>query len=163
MIADKDKWIEDSVARETAGARKRVVDPEAAVQQAQDDTMNDDIAGLRSTDPDKTFERKLIAIGENLRNLASSDRGDDGEGENNAESGQVKPSGDDEPGWVMGTITKTVQQSMQTLRQKQMKLDELTQPWWHDAADYFCERDEKYGTSELRVPPVVQLQPNDDA
>jgi hypothetical protein len=36
-------------------------------------------------------------------------------------------SEDDEPGWVMGTITKTVQQHMERFRQKQMKIDELTQ------------------------------------
>jgi len=43
-----------------------------------------------------------------------------------------------------------------------MKLDELTQPGWEDAADYFHEQDEKYGTSELRVPAVIQPQTNDD-
>jgi len=44
-----------------------------------------------------------------------------------------------------------------------MKLDELTQPGWEDAADYFHERDKQYGTTELRVPAVVQPQTNDDA
>jgi len=44
-----------------------------------------------------------------------------------------------------------------------MKFDQLTQPGWEDAADYFRERDKKYGTSELRVPAVVQPQTNDDA
>jgi hypothetical protein len=71
-------------------------------------------------------------------------------------------SEDDEPGWVMGTITTTVQQHMGRFRQKQMKLDELTKPGWQDAADYFHERDKKYGTTEIRVPAVFQLQKNDD-
>ena len=44
-----------------------------------------------------------------------------------------------------------------------MRLNELTQPGWEDAADLFRERDQKYGTSGLRVPAVVQLQTNDDA
>jgi hypothetical protein len=52
----------------------------------------------------------------------------------------------------MGTITKTVQQRMERFRQKQMKLDELTQPGWEDPAYYFRERYKKYGTTELRVP-----------
>jgi len=52
---------------------------------------------------------------------------------------------------------------MERFRQKQMKFDELTQPGWEDAADYFRERDEKCGTSELRVPAVVQQRTNDDA
>jgi hypothetical protein len=39
----------------------------------------------------------------------------------------------------MGTISKMVQQRMESFRQKQMKLDELTQPRWEDAADYFRE------------------------
>ena len=62
----------------------------------------------------------------------------------------------------MGTITKTVQQRMERFRQKQMKFDELTQPGWEDAADFFCERDEKSGTTKLRVPAVVQQRTNDD-
>jgi hypothetical protein len=44
-----------------------------------------------------------------------------------------------------------------------MKLDKLTQPAWEDAADYFSERYKKYGTSELRVPAVSQLEMDDDA
>jgi len=46
-------------------------------------------------------------------------------------------SNDDEPGWVMGTITKTELQRMERFWQKQVKLHELTQPGWEDAADYF--------------------------
>jgi len=41
--------------------------------------------------------------------------------------------------------------------------DELTQLGWEDAADYFHEQDEKYGTSELRVLAVVQPLMNDNA
>jgi hypothetical protein len=44
-----------------------------------------------------------------------------------------------------------------------MNLDELTEPAWEDAADYFREPDTMYGTSQLRVPAVVQPQTNDDA
>ena len=44
-----------------------------------------------------------------------------------------------------------------------MKLAELTEPGWEDAADYFRERDKKYSTTELRVPVVVQPQTMDDA
>jgi len=44
-----------------------------------------------------------------------------------------------------------------------MTLDELIQPEREDAADYFSERDKKYGTTELRVPAVVQPQTKDDA
>jgi hypothetical protein len=63
----------------------------------------------------------------------------------------------------MGIITKTVQQRMESFRQKKMKLDELTQPGWEDAADDFCEQDEKCGTAEFRVPVDVQPQTDDDA
>jgi len=52
---------------------------------------------------------------------------------------------------------------MEMLRQKEMKFDELTQPGWEDAANYFPERDKMYGTSELIVPAVVQPHMNDDA
>jgi len=63
----------------------------------------------------------------------------------------------------MGTITKTIQQRMERFRQKQVKLVELTQPGWQDAADDFSEQDKKYGTTELRVPAVVQPQTMADA
>jgi len=122
-----------------------------------------EIAGLTSREPEKTFEEMLVAIGDSLSDLASSDDGEDGEDEDDEETEQGKLSDDDEPSWVMGTITKTVQQRMESFRQKQMKLDELTKPGWEDAADYFRERDKKYGTSELRVPAVIQQQMNDDA
>jgi hypothetical protein len=61
----------------------------------------------------------------------------------------------------MGTITKTVQQHMKRFLQKQIKLDELTQRGWEDAAVDCREQDEKYGTSELSVPVVVQAQTNE--
>jgi hypothetical protein len=51
-----------------------------------------------------------------------------------------------------------VQQCLERFRQKQMTIDELTQPGWEDVADYFRERDTKYGTSTLRVPAVVKQQ-----
>jgi len=160
---EKEKWIEDYVERETAGARKWLKDAEAAVQQEQDDMTHAEIVGLASRKPGKTFEEMLVAIGNSLSDLASSDDGEDGEDEDDEETEQGKLSEEDEPGWVMGTFTKTVQQRMKRFRQKQMKLDELTQLGWEDAADYFHERDMKYGTSELRVPEVVQPQTNDDA
>ena len=56
-----------------------------------------------------------------------------------------------------------VQQHMESFRQKQMKLDELTQPAWGDMANYFCERDKKYGTTKLQVPAVINPQMNDVA
>jgi hypothetical protein len=151
------------VERETAGARMRVEDAKAAVQQEQDDMPHAEIAGLTSSEPEKTFEEMLVVIGDSLSDLASSDDGEDGEEDDDEETEQGNLSKDDEPGWVMGTITKMVQQHMERFRQKQMKLDEVTKPGCEDAADYFRERDKKYGTTELRVPAVVQPQTNDDA
>jgi len=98
-----------------------------------------------------------------MRWVQLSMRREDAEEEDHEETEQGKLSEDDEPGWVIGTITRTVQQRMERFRQKQMKLDELTQPRWEDAADYFRERDKKYCTFELRVLAVIQPQTNDDA
>jgi hypothetical protein len=47
---------------------------------------------------------------------------------------------------------------MESFQQKQMKLDELTQLGWGDAANYFHGRDTRYGTAELKVPVVVKPQ-----
>jgi hypothetical protein len=159
---EKEKWMEDYVERETAGARKRVEDAEAAVQQEQDNMTQAEIAGLTSREAEKTFEEMLVAIGDSLSDLASSDDGEDGEEEDDEETEQGNLSGDDEPAWVMGTITKTIQQRMERFRQKQIKVDELTQPGWENAADNIRARDKVYSTTELWVPAVVQPQTTDD-
>jgi len=121
------------------GARKRVDNAEAAVQQEQDDMTHAELMGLTARKPEKTFEEMLVAIGDSLSDLASSNNGEDGEAEDDEETEQGKLSEDDEPGWVMGTITKTVQQRMERFQQNQMKFDKLTQPGCQDAADYFRE------------------------
>jgi hypothetical protein len=136
---EKEKWIEDYVEQETAGARKRVEDAEAAVQQEQEDMTHAEIVRLTSRDPEMTCDRMLVAIRDSLSDLVSSDDGEDGEDEDDEVTEQGKLSEDDEPGWVKGTISKTVPQRMVRFWQKQMKHDELTQLGWEDAADYFCE------------------------
>ena len=111
-------------------ARKRVEDTETASKQEQDDMRNAEKAGLTTTKPETSFEVMLNAIRDSLSNRASSDNEEDGEDEDDDEEDPVggKISEDDEPGWVMGTISKTVHYFMERFRQKQMKLDELTQP-----------------------------------
>jgi hypothetical protein len=74
------------------------------------------------------FEEMLVAIRDSLSDLASSDDGEDGEDEDDEETEQCKLTKDDKPGWVMGTITKIVQQCSERFQQKQMKFDQLTQP-----------------------------------
>jgi len=117
---EKEKWIEDYVERETAGARKRVEDAEEVVQQEQDDMTHAENAGLTSREPEKTFQEMLAAIGDCLSDLASSNDGEDGDDEDDEDTEQGKLSEDDEPSWVIGTITKTVQQHMERFRQKQI-------------------------------------------
>ena len=81
-------------------------------------------AGATTTKPEMTFGEMMNIIGEGLSDLASSDDEQDEEnykdGEEDPEHGKL--SDDDEPGWVMGTISKTVQHHMESFRQKQMSL-----------------------------------------
>jgi len=116
--------------------------------------------GATTRKHETTFEEMLNAIGDSLSNLASSEDEQDGEDEEDDEedTGLSKLSDDDEPCWVMGTISKTVQHHMESFWQKQMRLDELTQPGWRDAANYSHDRDIKYGTAELKVLAVVKDQ-----
>jgi len=98
---------------------------------------NAEHAGLRITKPEIQFEEMLNAIRESLTDHASSNDGEEGEDkddvEHNPELG--KPSEDDEPGWLMGTISGTGQHRMERFQQKQMNPNEMTQPGWGDAAD----------------------------
>jgi len=138
---EKEKWIEDYVDGETAVVREQVQDAETAIMQEQENMRNVEKARLTTTNRETTFEEMLNANGDSVRDPASSEDEDDGDDEDDDEEDTVlgKLSEDDEPGWVMGTISKTVQHSMESILQKQMRLDELTQPGQGDAADHFCE------------------------
>ena len=105
----------------------------------------------------------MVAIGDSLSNITSSDNAEDGEDEDDEQTEQGKLSEDDKPGWVMGTKSHTVQHHIKRFLHNKMKLDELTQPGWGDSAEYFRESDKKYGKSECRVPAVVKQQTNQDA
>jgi len=122
-----------------------------------------EIAALTNKEPEMTCEEMMIAIGDSLSDLGSSDNVEDGNDEDDDEIEQGKLSENDEPSWVMGTITKTVPQRMEMFQHKLMKLDELTQLGWEDAADYFRERDKMYGTYELMLPAIIKRQTDDDA
>ena len=103
--------------RETAVARKRVEDAETAIKQKQEDMSNVENAGLTTREPEKTLGEMLNAIGDSLSDLASSDNEDDAEDEKedvHIEQGKLRE--DDEPGWVMSTISKTVQRRIQRVR-----------------------------------------------
>jgi len=139
----RENWIQDYVERETPVTRKRVQDAETAMMHEQEQ-MGIVVTGRSTTTkPEISFDQMLNAIGDSLSDLASSEHEEDGEDEDDDEedTGHGKLSEDDEAGWVMCTISKTVQHRMESIRQKQTSLDELSQPGWGDAADYFRERD----------------------
>jgi len=77
----------------------------------------------------------LNAIGDSLSDLATSDDEqavqDEEDEEEDTELGKLS---DDDHGRVMDTITKKVQHRMESCWQKQMRLDQLTQPGWGDTA-----------------------------
>jgi len=148
-----------------AVARKRVEDAQTAIKLELDDMRNAEKAELTTTKLETTFEEMLSAIGDNLSDLASSDNGVDGEAKDDEDEDPAggKLSEDDQPGWIMGTISKTVQYCMEHFRQKQMKLHELTQRGWGDAADNFRDSDIRGVTNKFKVPAVVQPQTADDA
>jgi hypothetical protein len=106
------------------------------------------------------LEEMLDSTRDSLSDLASSD--DEEHGEDADDTEQCKLSEDDEPSGVMCTIPKTVKQCIERLRQKQIKHDQLTQSGWGDAADYFCERDKRYRTTEMKVPAVVKSHMDED-
>jgi len=122
-----------------------------------------EIAKLTNREYETTFNWMIVTIQVSVSDLASVDDGENGEDDDNEETEQGKLRTHDEHGWVMGIMTKTVQQRMERLWQKWIKLDELTQPRWEDAADCFRARDQKNNTSEFRVAAVIPLQTDDDA
>jgi hypothetical protein len=125
------------VDRETAVARKSVQDAQTAMMQGPEYMVNVEMGRSTPTRREITFEEMLNAIGDSVCDLASSEDEEDGEDEDDDEedTGYGKQSDDDEPGWVIGAISKTVLQRMASFCQKQLGLVELTQPGWGDAAD----------------------------
>jgi hypothetical protein len=99
------------------------------------------------------LEEMLNAIGDSPSDLAGSDDEENVEAEDDdgKDTELGKLSKDDKPGWVMGTISTTVQHRMESIRQKQVRLDELTQRGSGDPADYFHDRDIQYRLTELKV------------
>ena len=100
----------------------------------------------------------LNAIGDSASGYANfndeeveEDQDDDDE---DTALGEVRE--DDDPGWVKGTLSKMVQQRMESIMPKEKRLNKLMQLGWGDMADYFCERDMTYGTAKLNVLQVVK-------
>jgi hypothetical protein len=91
---ENQKWSQDYVQRERAGARKRVEDAEAAVQHEQDNIAHRAITVLTSRQPELTFVEMMAAIGASLGDLAISDDREDGE-DVDGETEQHKLSEDD--------------------------------------------------------------------
>jgi hypothetical protein len=120
---------------------------------------------LTITKPERTSWKMLNAIGDSLSDLACFAHEEQVEHVDDDEeaAGHGKLSEDDQPGWVMGTASKTVQHCMVSFWQKPMMFDELTQPEWGDAADHLGARDQQYATTELQVPAVEKPQTDSTA
>jgi len=114
----KEKWIQNYVERETALLRKRVQDAEIVIMQELKDMTTAESAGATTRNPETTFAEMLNAIEDSLSDLASLEDEHDGESEedNEQDTELGKLSDDDEPGWVMDTISKTVQHRMESIR-----------------------------------------------
>jgi hypothetical protein len=106
-------------------ALKQVQEPETAIMQNMTTAAN---MGATTGKPDTTFEEMLNMIRDSLCDLVSSDDEQDGEDEDDDEEDtELSNVGDDdEGGWLIGTITKTVGYRMESLRQQQLRHDELT-------------------------------------
>jgi hypothetical protein len=74
--------------------------------------------GASTEQPETPFEEMLNAMGDSLSDLASCDDGQNGESEEDDEENPDlgKVSDDDESGWVMDTITKTLQHRIESFQ-----------------------------------------------
>jgi phosphate uptake regulator len=77
---------------------------------------------------ESTLEKMFNATGESVSDLATSYNEKDGEDKEDVEEdSELGKLSEDEPGWVMGTISKKVQHHVESCRPKQMRVDELSQ------------------------------------
>jgi hypothetical protein len=77
-------------------------------------------------EPKKSIEVIKMAIGDSWSDLASPDNGEHREEKDDDDKEQGMLSKDHKPGWVMDTITKTVLQRVDRIRQTQLQLGEMT-------------------------------------
>jgi hypothetical protein len=95
------------------GARWRVEETDALVTKQQEDLEAVENAGLTTREHEIMFLEMMVANRDSLYDIASSNNGEDGDSGNDEDTEQGKLSEDDKPGWVMGTISKTLQQHME--------------------------------------------------
>jgi len=111
-------------------ARKRIRDAEAAIPQELKRMTTAESSGATTRKPEVMLDVILNAIGDTLSDLASSNADHNGDEEEDEEEDTElgKLSDEDKPCWVMGKISKTVQHHIESIRQKEMRPDELMQP-----------------------------------
>jgi hypothetical protein len=98
----------------------------AAIRHERADMVTSENMGLMSREQEKMFSKMMLAIQESLSDIPRSDNTGMGK-RNNDETARGKVSEDDQPDWVLGTRLKNFQPLMERFRQKQIKLEELTQ------------------------------------
>jgi len=89
---------------------------------------NADNAGLTTGEDEKNLEEMMIAVGDSLSDLATSDDEEDGDDDDEKDKELRRLSNDDEPGCVVATISTMIEQYMEESQRKRMMLDELTVP-----------------------------------
>jgi len=106
--------------------RQRVQDAEAGIMQALKDLTTTESTGATTRNSNTLLEEMLNAISDILTDLASSNNEQAGKDEEQdvevSELGNLND--DDEPGWVMGTFSITVQHPIESVWQKRMRLNQ---------------------------------------
>jgi hypothetical protein len=117
--------MENYVELETAVARQRIQNAEVEMIPQQKQMGNAEIGRSITTKPEITFVELLNAIRESLSDPTCSEDEEDGDNkdDDDQDTRHGKLSEGEEHGWVMGTISKTVQHHLEIFRQKQMSLD----------------------------------------
>jgi len=107
----------------------------------------------------------LNAIRESLSGLPClyNEEVTEDEEDNMEDLGLSKLGDDDEPGWVMGTISRPDQHYIESYLQNLIQLDELTTPEWGEASNYCLERYMRFSMANCKVPRVIHVQTDDYA
>ena len=74
--------------------------------------------GLTTREPERLFAGMMTAMGDSPSDPVSSNNKEDGDDEDDGDTLPGKLSEDDEPTWVVGTISRMVQQRMERFQQK---------------------------------------------
>lgn len=167
--AEKKRWIDEYVEKETEPFRRRVAEAEEAIRAAKHERPATDKTHSATETPKPTFEEMLRTIGDDLNDIDDEEGDLKGQGKNLDSEGEDEEDEDEEDGSdedegededddshsVLGKMNETRLERVSNLLARRQFREQVTMPGWEEAEKFFKERDKKHNTANLVIPAII--------